>query len=88
MELPAKPAEVQVGHGHQWKKLGSDEALKGVPQRITTHGENPMTFTLKNKEGEIQEVEGVSGRALFDVALAVEHNQAIEVRGDGSIVKQ
>lgn len=88
MQLPVDPTEVQVSRGDQKIKLRSDEALEGVPEKITTHGEGPMTFTLRNKEGEIQEVEGVSGRGLFEVALAVERKESIEVRSDGSIGKQ
>lgn len=88
MTLPAEPTEVQVGSGDQMRKLGSDEILKGVPQKITARGEDPMTFTLRKKKGEIQEVEGISGRGLFEVALAVERKETIEVRGDGSIVKR
>jgi regulator of RNase E activity RraA len=88
MTLPAIPTEVQVGNAGQRVKLGSDETLNGVPEKITTHGQDPMTFTLRNEEGEIQEVEGVAGRALFEVALAAERKERIEVRGDGSIVRQ
>ncbi|HET7865653.1 MAG TPA: hypothetical protein VFL86_14720 [Burkholderiaceae bacterium] len=88
MQLPADPLEVQFGSAGRKSRLGADETLTGVPEKITTHGEKPMTFTLRSNEGDLQEVEGVSGRALFDVAVAAERGESIEVRGDGSVVKR
>jgi regulator of RNase E activity RraA len=85
MTLPPEPKEVQVGSAGQKVKLGLGETLKGVPENITPHGADPMTFMLKNERGEIHEVEGVLSRDLFEVALAAERGKTIEVRGDGRV---
>lgn len=88
MRLPDEPTEVYVSRGGERVKLGPDETLKGVPEKVTVHGESPMTFTLRSQHGEAQEVEGVLGPDLFSVALAAERKETIEVRGDGRIANK
>lgn len=88
MQLPVDPTEVRFGGVDQPTRLQSGRTLRGIPENITTHGENPITFTLNDEEGNRLEVEGVRGRDLFDVAVAAERGQAIEIRDDGTLVKQ
>ncbi|HET7866038.1 MAG TPA: hypothetical protein VFL86_16690, partial [Burkholderiaceae bacterium] len=88
MKMPEEPTEVYISRGGEKAKLGPDETLKGVPEKVTVHGENPMTFTLRGQRGEDQEVEGILGPDLFKVALAAERKEAIEVRGNGRIVNK
>jgi len=88
MTLPTDPDAIQIGAGDQRIKLGPQDVVTGVPEKITVHGADPMTFTLRDGNGGSQEVDGVPGRNLFEVALAIERKESIAVHGDGSISKR